>query len=236
MRQATLAALVLVGFASTAVAEYEETRELSVDASGADELILKTGAGSLQVEGVDGLDTVEVEAQIVIDVMRDSKGREIAEKGVLLELDRNGDTVRLEADIDQGLWNFGSGGQVNLVVRAPTGLEILIDDGSGSIAVKGTKANVRIDDGSGSIKVAGVADLTIDDGSGSITVDDAQGDVSIIDGSGSITVQNVGGSVTIDDGSGSIRVSDVEEDLIIVDDGSGSLKFDDVRGTVEQDG
>jgi len=236
MRNAAFAVLLLAGLTGTAAAEYTETRELSVDASGADNFVLKTGAGSLQVEGVAGLDTVEVEAIIVVDVFRDSKGREMAEEDVLLELQRDGDTIRLEADFDQGIWNFGSGGQINLVVRTPVGLELMIDDGSGSIAVKGTNANVEIDDGSGSIKIVGVASLEIDDGSGSITVGDASGDVSIVDGSGSITVENVGGTVTIDDGSGSIRINDVEEDLIIIDDGSGSLSFNDVRGKVEQDG
>ncbi len=236
MRKIALTTLLLTGLAGPAAADYSETRELSVDASGADLLELVTGAGSLIVEGVDGLDAVEVEATIVVDVMRDSKGRKMVEDHAVLELDRKGDRIRLEADFDNGMWSWGSGGRIDVVVRAPAGLNLSIDDGSGSIRVGDFESDVRIDDGSGSIVVDTVGALDLDDGSGSITVRNASGDVYINDGSGSITVDTVEGTVTIDDGSGGIDVSDVSEDLIIVDDGSGSLEFHDVRGKVEQDG
>ena len=235
MRKFVLAA-VMAGLAGPAMAEYPETRELSVDASGADLLELVTGAGSLIVEGVAGLDAVEVDAQIVVDVISDSKGRKLAEEKVVLELDRSGDKIRLKAEFENGAWDWGSSGRVDVVVRAPTGLELAIYDGSGSMRVGGFEADVRIDDGSGSIVVDTVGALNLEDGSGSIKVKNASGDVYINDGSGSITVDTVEGTVTIDDGSGGIDVSDVSEDLIIVDDGSGSVNFHDVRGTVEQDG
>ncbi|MDJ0710336.1 MAG: hypothetical protein QNJ14_08105 [Woeseiaceae bacterium] len=229
-------AAVLTSLAVPAAAEYTETRELSVDASGADLLELVTGAGSLIVEGVAGLDAVEVETQIVVDVISDSKGRKLAEEKAILELDRSGGKIRLKAEFENGDWDWGSSGRVDVVVRAPTGLELAIYDGSGSMRVGGFDADVRIDDGSGSIVVDTIGALILEDGSGSIKVKNASGDVYITDGSGSISIDKVDGTVTIDDGSGGIDVSDVSEDLIIVDDGSGSVKFSDVRGTVEQDG
>ncbi len=236
MRRITVGTLLLAGLAAPAVADYTETRELSVDAGGADRFELVTGAGSLIVEGVAGLDAVEVDATIVVDVMRDSKGRAMVEEHALLELDRDGDKIRLEADFDNGMWGWGSGGRIDLVVRAPAGLALSIEDGSGSLRVSDFDADVRIDDGSGSIVVNKVGALDLEDGSGSIRVSNASGDVYINDGSGSITVDTVEGTVTIDDGSGGIDVSDVSEDLVIVDDGSGSVNVSNVRGTVEQDG
>ena len=80
------------------MAEYTETREVNVDASGADLLELVTGAGTLIVEGVAGLDTVEVDAQIVVDVISDSKGKKLAEEKAKLELDRSGGKIRLTAE------------------------------------------------------------------------------------------------------------------------------------------
>ena len=236
MRKFAVTTLLLAGLASPAAAEYSETRELAVDAGGADFFELVTGAGSLIVEGVDGLDAVEVAATIVVDVMRDSKARDMIEKHAVLELDRSGDRIRLTADFDNTMWNWGSGGRIDLVVRAPAGLELSIDDGSGSLRVSDFDADVTIDDGSGSIVVDSVGALRLEDGSGSIRVRNASGDVYINDGSGSITVDTVDGTVTIDDGSGGIDVSDVSEDLVIIDDGSGSVSFNDVRGKVEQDG
>ncbi len=235
MRKFVLAA-TLAGLAAPAMAEYTEIRELSVDASGAELLEMETGAGSLIVEGVAGLETVEVEAQIVVDVISDSKGRKLAEDKVKLELDRAGGKIRLTADFENGNWDWGSSGRVDVIVRAPAGLELAIYDGAGSLRVSNFDADVKIDDGSGSIVVDTVGALSLEDGSGSIKVTNASGDVYINDGSGSITVDTVEGTVTIDDGSGGIDVSDVSEDLVIVDDGSGSVSYKDVRGAVEQDG
>jgi len=236
MRKIALSVLVLAGLTGPAAADYSETRELSVDATGADEFELVTGAGSLIVEGVAGLDAVEVEARIVVDVMRDSKGRKMIEDHAVLELDRKGDKIRLTADFENGMWGWGSGGRIDVVVRAPAVLALSIEDGSGSLRVSNFDADVAIDDGSGSIVVDTIGALNLEDGSGSIKVRNASGDVYINDGSGSITVDTVEGTVTIDDGSGGIDVSDVSEDLVIVDDGSGSVNFNDVRGAVEQDG
>ena len=235
MRKIVLATALAV-LAGPAMAEYTETRELSVDANGADLLEMETGAGSLIVEGVAGLDTVEVDARIIVDVISDSKGRKLAEEKAKLELGRSGGKIRLTADFENGDWDWGSSGRVDVVVRAPAGLELVIYDGAGSMRVGGFDADVRIDDGSGSIVVDTVGALNLEDGSGSIKVMNASGDVYIHDGSGSITVSSVEGTVTIDDGSGGINVSDVSEDLVIVDDGSGSVNFNDVRGKVEQDG
>ncbi len=235
MRKFVLAA-ALAGMACPAMAEYTEIRELSVDASGAQLLEMETGAGTLIVEGVAGLETVEVDAKIVVDVIGDSKGRKLAEEKARLELDRSGEKIRLTADFENGEWDWGSSGRIDVIVRAPAELELAVYDGSGSLRVGGFEADVTIDDGSGSIVVDTVGALQLEDGSGSIQVMNASGDVYINDGSGSITVDKVEGTVTIDDGSGSINVSDVSEDLVIVDDGSGSVNFNDVRGKVEQDG
>jgi hypothetical protein len=228
--------MFLASVSSAAANDYEETRDLAVDAAGIDSLIVNVGAGSLDVTGVDGLDTIDVKATIIIPDVDEERGRKIIEKDLALSLESANGEVVLKSEFDQKFWDFGSNGRVDLEVRAPSTLAVSIDDGSGSMDVSNFSADVRIDDGSGSIDVQKVGALDIDDGSGSIDVRGANGDVYVNDGSGSITIEAVSGTVTIDDGSGSIRVSDVSEDLIIVDDGSGSLSFSDIRGSVEEDG
>lgn len=236
MRSLIAMAIFLASFASAAAGDYEETRDLTVDASGVETLVIDVGAGSLDVAGVDGLDTIEVKATIVIPDADADDGRKVIEKNLVLTLERHDDRATLTSEFDRRFWGFNSNGRVDLEVRAPSTLAVSIDDGSGSMDVSNFSADVSIDDGSGSIDVQNVGALKIDDGSGSIDVSGATGDVYVNDGSGSITVDAVGGSVTIDDGSGSIRVNDVAEDLIIVDDGSGSVSFSDIRGTVDQEG
>ena len=236
MRSLISMAIFLASFASAAASDYEETRDLTVDASGVETLVINVGAGSLDVAGVDGLDTIEVKATIVISDADADDGRQFIEKSLTLTLESYDHRAELRSEFDDGFWGSNSNGRVDLEVRAPSTLAVSIDDGSGSMDVSNFSADVSIDDGSGSIDVQNVGALKIDDGSGSIDVSGATGDVYVNDGSGSITVNAVSGSVTIDDGSGSIRVSDVAEDLIIVDDGSGSVSFSDIRGTVDQEG
>ncbi len=236
MRSFIVMAMFLASFASAAAGDYNEIRNLSVDPSGVETLVINVGAGSLDVRGVDGLDSIDVKATIVIPDADDDEGQKVIAKHLTLTLESDGSVVDLKSSFKQGFWSIGSGGRVDLEVRAPSNLAVSIDDGSGSMDVSNFSGDMRIDDGSGSMDIQKVASVNIDDGSGSIDISGATGDVYINDGSGSITVESVGGTVTIDDGSGSIRVNDVAEDLIILDDGSGGVSFSDVRGTVEQDG
>lgn len=235
MRSLIVMTMFLASFAGMAANDYTETRELSVDASGIDSLILETGAGSLEVEGVEGLGAVEVRAMIVVPDADEDDARKVIDKELRLALETQGSRATLESRFEQHFWGLGSNARIDLEVRVPETLAISIDDGSGSIEVSGVAADLAIEDGSGSIDVRNVGELDIEDGSGSIEVEGVRGDVMIDDGSGSITVTSVGGTVTIDDGSGSIRVTDVGGDLVILDAGSGGVSFSDIRGTVEQD-
>ena len=236
MRSFIVMAMFLASFTSVAASDFEEARDLAVDAGGVESLVINVGAGDLHVTGVDGLDSIDVKATIIIPDADEDDGRKAIEKDMTLTLEVEGDTATLKSEFEQSFWAFGSSGRIDLEVRAPMNLALSIDDGSGSMDVSNFSADVSIDDGSGSIDIQKVAGVNIDDGSGSIDISGATGDVYINDGSGSITVESVGGTVTIDDGSGSIRVSDVAKDLIILDDGSGSLSYSDVRGMVEQEG
>ena len=235
MRGIILISMFAAGFAQAGWNDYEEVRKLELDQSGVSRLVVRAGAGSMDVRGVDGLDKIAVRAQIGVLKADEDKALKVIEKRMVLELKRDGDEARLDSWFEDGSFGLGHDAYIALEIEIPEGLAIDIDDGSGSIDVIDTRGDVTIDDGSGSIDVENVASLKIDDGSGSIDVDGAAGDVSIIDGSGSISVVDVEGSVTIDDGSGSIRVTDVTNDVTIIDGGSGSVTIRDVQGEVEQE-
>jgi DUF4097 and DUF4098 domain-containing protein YvlB len=235
MRSFIVMAMFAASLAHADWSDYEEVRNLDLDADGVSQLSINAGAGSMDVTGVSGLDKISVKATVVVPDTDEDKAVKVIEKKMTLSLDQQGSEAQLDAWFDDGFMGFGSNAHIVLEVSVPQGLSVNIDDGSGSIDVRDIAGDVTIDDGSGSIDVANVASLKIDDGSGSIDVENVSGDVSIVDGSGSISVVHVKGSVTIDDGSGSINVSDVENDLIIVDDGSGGLSFSDIRGSVDQE-
>ncbi len=236
MRSFIIMGMFVASLAHAGWGNYEEVRELDLDAAGIDVLRIDAGAGSLTVEGREGADAISVVATIQVDSRDEDKARELIEEGLVLTLEKDGDRAVLRSEFEDGFWSWGDGGSVALVVEVPQGMALNVDDSSGSIKIYDTNADINIDDSSGSIQVDGAGSVRIDDGSGSIIVKRASGDVNVVDGSGSITIKDVGGSVTIDDGSGSINVSNVEKDLIIEDDGSGGLNFSNVRGTVESEG
>lgn len=237
MRGIIVMAMFTASLAGAAWNGYEEQRDLNLGASGIASVDIEAGAGSLEITGVSGADEIAVMATIKVPDRNADKAREFIESHLVLTLEKQGDTAVLKAYFEHRLWNFGDTPSVQLVVHMPDNLNLVVDDGSGSMQISTVSGNVAVEDGSGSITMTNVGgEIEIDDGSGSISVEGVGGDISIDDGSGGIKVRGVAGSVIIDDGSGSINVSDVEKDLIIVDDGSGGLNFSDIRGRVEKDG
>lgn len=235
MRSFIVIAMFTASLAHASWLDYEEVRDLEVDATGVSHFFIDAGAGSLKVSGDADVDAIQVTATIQIDTSSEEKAQEVIAKRLTLSLERDGDRAVLKSYFKGGTWGNDSG-FVKLEILMPQGISLRVDDGSGSIVIEDVKADVEVDDGSGSLKIFNVGAVEIDDGSGSIVIENASGDVSIIDGSGSITVRHVGGSVTVDDGSGSINISDVEQDVIIEEDGSGGLSVRNVGGIVENDG
>ncbi|MDH3612553.1 MAG: DUF4097 domain-containing protein [Gammaproteobacteria bacterium] len=235
MRSFVIMAMFAASLSSAAWNDYTEDRDLELDTKGINTLEIDAGAGSLAIRGNADTRNIRVKATISVPDESAEKAKEIIASDMTLSLEKVRDRARLEAYFDHKSWGWDDPPSVDLEIRVPHSLALVIDDASGSLQVMNVDADVTIEDGSGSIKVEQVGSVVIDDGSGSIEVTGVRGDVSIEDGSGSITVRKVGGSVIIDDGSGGINVDDVEHDLTIVDDGSGSLDATDIRGTIKQD-
>jgi hypothetical protein len=228
-------AMFVASLSNAAWNGYTEDRNLELDTQGINTFEINAGAGSLTVRGIADLGSIQVDAKINVPDEGEDKAKKLIAEDLKLSLNKVRDRARLEAHFDHKSWGFGDQPSIDLDVRVPHGLALIVDDGSGSLKIINVNADVSIDDGSGSIEIEQADSVVVDDGSGSIKIVRVRGDVSIEDGSGSITVEHVGGSVTIDDGSGGIKVNDVEHDLIIVDDGSGGLSASDVRGRIEQD-
>jgi DUF4097 and DUF4098 domain-containing protein YvlB len=189
------------------------------------------------VTGREGLDAIEVKAEIVAKGVSDKDLDAYVKDRIELTLEKKGDKAVLVSRVRGKfrLFGFGDNAVINLTVTVPKALSLDIDDGSGGIVVEDV-AGVRIDDGSGSIRINRVAgEVKIDDGSGGIEIGEVTGDVDVEDGSGEIDIRKVGGTVTIDDGSGSISVEDVGKDVRIVNAGSGGVDITRVKGRIIRD-
>jgi hypothetical protein len=230
-----LAASALLALAACVVDDdcrYQETREATFDASGAERVRIQAGAGTLEVTGVPG-------SEVRAEGLACGSSREILDE-VRLEISRAGSTVHVEARMPEqtGSW-FDARARLDLSIELPEDLAVELEDSSGTLEVTDVRSLV-LDDGSGSTRIARVAgELSIEDGSGSIEVDEVGGDVRLKDGSGSIELREIGGDVDIiEDGSGSIAATSVVGSVRVRRDGSGSITVRDVGGdfTVEDDG
>ncbi|GGI99501.1 hypothetical protein GCM10007978_41620 [Shewanella hanedai] len=193
-------------------------QSLQLDANGLNALVAETGAGALEIQGIVGLTHIKLEADIY------------TYEGInpILTLEKDGDSASLIANFER--YNVsGNSPYIDLIVKVPAEMKMDIDDGSGSIKIQGTSADIAIKDGSGSLEVEGGRNLNIEDGSGSIVLSDVNGSIMLDDGSGSIEIMHVNGDVTVNDGSGSLDIEKVQG-MVTIDDGSGSIDVNDTKG------
>jgi hypothetical protein len=193
-------------------------KKLSLNASTLTSLRAETGAGKLEILGVEGLNEIELVASIY--AYDDSK--------VELSLESHSQRGELIANI-QHSGMLKESPYIDILLKVPALMMLDIKDGSGSIKINGVMADIELVDGSGSIQIEGGKKLAITDGSGSITIKDTRGPLALTDGSGSIKLKNIGGNVAIDDGSGSINVKQVQG-LVVINDGSGSINVTHAQG------
>ena len=235
-----------IAFAGT----FRQTRTLELAAAGVHELNVRCGAGSLTVQGIEGVDIIKVMAEIESEGNDKGEFQLLADKLIQLNLKKQNDKAMLLSDIvQQPLTNME--GRINLNIVMPGKMDLKIVDGSGDMVVRNIIGNLKIDDDSGAIKVENITgriivndgsgdidieeitgSIEIDDGSGEILIQDASGDVMIRDTSGGIEINDIGGNVTVSDGSGSIDIYRVRKNLYIREAGSGKLEVDGVQGHV----
>jgi len=212
---------------------FQTEKSLKLPVEGIVKLSVEAGAGSLKIEGAEGLASIEVTAEIIVRGVRDGKIDDFLNDHLRLSLEKNGEEAVLKGYFHfTGFRWFSGEASVNLTVRVPKAMDLYVDDGSGWLTVDNLRGEVKIDDGSGELTVADIdGDLMIDDGSGEIEARNITGSVRIYDGSGEIDMRTVTGNVTIDDGSGSMKIVGVGG-TVTVDDGSGGIYIDDVAKDV----
>ncbi len=220
---------LLVGLA---FAKDENTRYLSLESEGIEQLVIECGAGFLKVTGKEGLDKIQVQAEIKSDGLSTKK----LQKGLTLTLDSDGNTAKLVSKFDNSGfmdWLFQSGEvQINLTITVPRKMNLDIYDGSGFIKIKNIDGNTEVKDGSGELTMKSVkGKVVITDGSGEIFLNNISGDCRLIDGSGGITIEEIKGQTSITDGSGDLEIRRAEGDIDIVD-GSGDISIEHVVGNI----
>ncbi len=89
MRSLIVMAMFTVSLAHAGWSDYEEIRNLELDADGISQLTINAGAGSMDVTGVKGLDKINVKATIVVPGKDEDKAIRVIEKRIQLSLEES---------------------------------------------------------------------------------------------------------------------------------------------------
>lgn len=226
MKRTFLSVMVLALVGCVGESRLIDTQQASVVLDGEDTFDLEVVQGDLFVEGVAGLDRIEVEVDL-----RTSRT-------VFAEDDRALETLNVELSTGQGnraqlrvFFDDGApdGYYADVRVRMPETLAVQADDGSGDTDISNV-ASLTMTDGSGDLTVQRIAgSVTLDDGSGDVWVLGA-GTLDLTDDSGEVFVEDIAGDAQIDDDSGNIQATAIRGDLTL-DDGSGDIDIDRIDGT-----
>jgi hypothetical protein len=208
-------------------------RQLSLNSSGINHLIIDSGPGDLSIRGQS--DSSEIAVASSIDVSPAYSGDDpdsFVEQNITLTLERRGRTATLTAGMGLAL-GMSRSPEIDLEISVPKDLEIEIRDESGSINISGFDADVFVANGPGNIQINDIGgQLSIEDTSGRIVVENIRADVQITDRSGSITIRDIDGTVFVTDSSGNITVERISQDLVIEQDTSGKLNTKDIGGQI----
>ncbi|MBY5992442.1 DUF4097 family beta strand repeat-containing protein [Ferrimonas balearica] len=207
-------------------ADYQTEEVLLLSASDLRRFEVKADAGQLLIFGEPGRSEISVEATLY------STGPEAEDHDFRLE--RRGDTAVLTATQHSTMGCWRDSPRIDLVVKAPAGLDLTVDDGSGDLEILGMTGALSVEDGSGNLVIDGGSRLVLDDGSGDARVRNVTGSATIEDGSGNLWVSRIGGDLEVDDGSGDLAIVEVAG-AARIEDGSGNLSVEKVDGVVTVD-
>jgi DUF4097 and DUF4098 domain-containing protein YvlB len=167
-----------------------ETRDDSFSVGASPVVVVTSENGSIDVEtGSDG--TIRVQA-----TLRNAPR-------VQYKVSEQGDTVRVEADVDSGARNAGA----DIVVTAPTETEVELETSNGRIEIQGIEAP-------GSIRTS----------NGRVVIEDVKGDFDVRTSNGPIEVGSMEGDGTLKTSNGSVNLTDVKG-AFDVDTSNGNISF-----------
>lgn len=183
-----------------------------------------TGAGDLNLMGIEGLENIESTIDIYASMPENMVSAE--KTTVRYELSTLSDGVAL---LEVTIPSSSTITWADVSVRVPDTIHIDLQDESGDVDIESI-ASASISDSSGDISVRQInGPVSITDGSGDLELQEILGDISVNDESGDIRIQGALGVLSILDGSGDLTVNNLEGMASITDD-SGDLTLHDLIG------
>ncbi len=193
---------------------YRADRAAEISADGIRKVVVRAGAGSLEIRGEPGRKRIQASGEACAADKEHLEQRQIYTKRSFSTLVIS--TSPISSFLDPSSWFTSDTGEghLNLSIKVPAGIDIDVEDGSGDA------------------HISNVGDLDITDGSGSLHIEDIDGSLELVDGSGDLTIARVRGSLSLKDGTGDVEIEQVSGDVEIANDGSGGIAIRDVQGDV----
>jgi len=229
---ARLIVMAALGAASCSLAygAAEGHFERTLKVSGAVNLQIETGAGSIEVRPGNS-NEVRVTGHIRAGNWLGSAEDKIKVLENNPPIQQSGNDIRIGHIDDPQLRHDIS---ISYEVVTPTNTQLHSSTGSGSQDVSGLSGPVEVNSGSGSIKASEIgAALRAHSGSGSIEIDGVQGSVYARAGSGSIRATNVAGGFDGETGSGHLSLEQSAPGSVRAHTGSGTVELRNVRGSLQ---
>ncbi|MBW7476034.1 DUF4097 domain-containing protein [Paenibacillus oenotherae] len=220
------------GLFSMGAVEYN--KEESVDGAGVKRI--QFDVGSMDLEIVPG-SSEEIKARISGEASKKYKDK------IILKLERDGDTVKVEADTNEGFSIGVNIMDLDLRVEIPARKweQIVLDMGSGNLDVRDIAANsFKATGGSGDFTVEGIEadEFSTELGSGNVSLNELTAkNVEVIMSSGNTTLDKVkADKVSVDGGSGNVELVDSGTELKAnVSSGNISVELDEIKHAMNLD-
>lgn len=229
--RSTIAGAVLIASAfSSAYGAAEGNFERTLQVSGAVNLQIETGSGSIHVRAGSS-NEVRVTGHIRASTWFGSADDAVRKLESNPPIQQSGNDIRIGHIDDPELRHNIS---ISYEVTAPANTQLHSSTGSGSQEISGLSGMVEANTGSGSLKLSDIGSgVRAHSGSGSIEVDGVKGSVYARAGSGSIRATNVAGGFDGQTGSGHLSLEQTGPGSVRAETGSGTVEVRNVHGSLQ---
>jgi DUF4097 and DUF4098 domain-containing protein YvlB len=224
-------ALVLLAYSPVAPAASEGSFDRTLHVSGAVNLDIETGSGSIQVRA-GSTDEVRVTGHIrTNNWLFGSPGDAVQRLEQNPPIQQSGNDIRIGHIDDPELRRNVS---ISYVVVTPANTKLHSSTGSGHQDISGVSGPVDASTGSGGVKISDIGSgVRAQSGSGGIDLDSIKGSVYARAGSGSIRAVDIAGGFDGQTGSGHLSLEQTSPGSVRAETGSGGLDLHNVRGSLQ---
>jgi DUF4097 and DUF4098 domain-containing protein YvlB len=228
---AAVVILVLVALQPLpAAASAEGTFQKTLQVSGAVNIDLNTGSGSVQVR-TGSSNEVQVTGHIRVNSWSGDADERVKHIESNPPIEQNGNDIRIGHTAYSEMFHNVS---ISYELIVPAETQLHSHTGSGSQRVEGLRGSLEIEAGSGDLKISEAGSTVhADTGSGNIEMEHVNGNVHAKTGSGSIHAEGIAGGFEAHTGSGHIILEQTAPGSVRAGTGSGGMELRGVRGSLE---